>query len=585
MNSGGSPRCGLLRLRPASAEALGPSPDELDRLIAVLWPEDSEQHHVPYNFPVSLDASPLDEGLVERLHGAMSQEIRDKETLLVDLSQKRSVELYSVLDWLLFRALLKLLPRLRSGQTITVFVDVLPQPGDKLYGLTSDLDPESYITFLDSHGVILGRQSTSSNMGRKDLLKDLLRRPNAGLPEIFASRLLRQRGVFRGTSQGETRYYRYRYVVTGKHAQTELVEILKDFFSECDVDGVIFSNAYRNDWLEPCVSAAAGLVGMAWSSLETLAMSREQVMPALHELWDRMHVLFAEENESRFCVIVPVFRDGRSLQSILRHVPEAARDRVVPLAVLMDDARVEVEGDDWFGTVTFPMGPRDMIVHYLHAVPMREVSADDWTVAAASILDEIVEADEVTSSDQTRIAFWTLFDEYPTGIEEPSRKGRDAVRWFPLLENLTHWDALWAANLLLERAIEFLNCDRSEILFVIPVEKNASLALRIALESRLGVAVVGVTRKTIDGETELPSRDRIRIQNYRAFKVIAVDESFIGGRTLSEISDIVMDCRGRGVDLRLALLGAGEPPSDPTQHACVYRWSPLLHVAGSDTHG
>ena len=575
MNAG--QRFSILRIRPASAEPEGPRHERLEQLIRILDANEPGEHKSE-TIPVALDASPFDEVLVARIARAIESHFEFYTCLLIDFCYDRTIECYGFLEWLLYRAIAEAEKTLPANRQLYIFLDVLPTEGERLFLLGPSVnDGDGRVTFIDREGeFLLASEDIDVNTADLGHLVDSISRD---LPSLFDRRMLRRRGAFRSSrsSTPET-LYRYQYHVRGSAGSRELAELLITYFEQHSISSVLFTESLAEAWMEPAISFASDEVGASWASVASLESEDEAIEEPIRPIVREVRASLASPDDE-ICLVLPAFRDGDGYLRLAEICAQYNRTNFHVLAVIMDSDAITnyvLDTPDWFGTVELPLGATRARINYLVKAPIVALEPGTWEYEAA-IVGEFAEDGHDTvvdpSPDVHNLAVWSLLSDYPVAAESPLPGARPAVAWFPLLGSLDRWDATWLAWVLLTKIVHSLKCHPSQLLIVMPSEPNASAPLSVALEQRLGVAVVSLARDVINGDAPLPEKDRNLISDFRLLKVACLDESLIGGATLRRLNEIVKTVRDRDCNVAAVLLSAGESELDPIT---VFAWKPYL---------
>lgn len=552
----------LVRVRPASAETEGPKRGRLADLVRLFGGEIDETLSETVPFP--LHSSPLDPVLVGRLTDAFKSALSSSRQVFVDMCYDRTIELYGVIEWIVYSAIRSIDSEVTGDSHMYIYVDILPGPGERLWLLTHDAADLDRFTFIDSEGRILGESADADLSAR---LERHFETKNTALSALVKGRFLRLRGVY-SNSREET-FYKFQYTLPSPFGTRELTQLLTDFLEEKSIDAVVFSDSNSGAWFEECIVAAATRAGISWSHISQLSAARGDSDPALELLGaDVLDVLNSSHMTAAW--VVPAFKDGRTMAEGLETIKGLSVEAdLICLTVILDEGQAGDVTDGWYGTYDWTLGTERLELNYLITAPIVHLPVQGWHVAAAKALGMVQRAG-VDESAVSTIAFWSLIDDYPVERERPKPKGRAAVRWFPIFEDLHEWDSHWAASVMLETALEALGGNQSQLLVVIPAERNASAPISTSLQEKLGVAVVRVPRAVLDGSAQVPDKDLRTLRDFTALKIAVMDESSITGATLGKMARIVKDATGRTPDLSLALFS---PSKDAhVRENAVFSW-------------
>lgn len=570
----------ILRVRPTFAQSEGPSSQRLHDLLKsiALGPVEVTRKD---GFTLALDASPVDDELVNRLADSIRELLSVAPSLLIDFGQPRIAAGYAVPEWILFRALNAARRRFSPSHRVYVYLETLPDEGEQLSQLLPSATGSDQIQFVDSSA-----ETQGTELGRPDValaLEDYLEGQVRGLASKLQERLVRLRGVFARYTPETRRHFRYQYHLPGEVAPRELSQLLMRYFQDYQISTIVYSDRAAPGWLEQSVAEAAGLLGLAWSDVRNLPVSADLVDPALRPAVDATRQNLTDTNE-RVCVVVPAYRDGLTHSEVESTLRSFGRTDFTVLAVILDEERAythqnPTEATDlWHGRAELGWGPaRKKIVDYLCTAPVTPLEADDWMVSAARTMGEIQEMSTL-HVEPTKIALWSLLCDYDVGEERPHPQSRPPVRWFPLLHDLDDWDAEWLISLVLRRVRERFDCQDNQILLIMPDEENASQPLARAVKRGVGGSIATVPRDALDGTSELDSETRQLIKDYEMLRIVAVDESTITGATLDRISALVESERRRRCDMQVAIFKAAQA-THPDQIDALFSWRPYLKVA------
>lgn len=546
---------GMLRLRPSVAVSEGRSLDDWTEILQKMVGT-APQYALDMTFFLELSENAFVDFLDDR------DETDDPDDLIIvdadfDREADRSQQLAdSILAGLISQ-------RLVDSTRFAVFLDRLPNAGDKLFDLLDVPELLNRLVVIDHDGGHLGR---CDNVDLQGLVSAVTPRHSWTL----SSGLRRRRGVFSARDRGKSAYLYY-YDVE-RDAQEPLQRLLQSYFSQEAFDVVVYDAETSGPWFSSCVKSAAFAVrsstrpDLVSASIQELQNGANPLLPESVRANIVAVKSRVEDQGSKVLFMVPAVKTGDALLSMYHALGQRPLSGTRFLTVLIDtdcDLRIE-PGDVSPGLAELPYGATALAVRFLACVDLKVLEANDWKLQAARILDEVeipnlLGAAEESHPTPSTVGVWSLFEEYGADVERvvPLQRRRPKT-YFPQLATLNEWDAHWLAEVLVSRILEITGGVRSALVIVMPKEdeENGSFPISNALEERCHVFVEAIPRSVIEGTKQLEGELRYVVRN-SPNKVAIVDESTVTGGTLENLGQLVRSLRGTYPDVYGTVMNLG----------------------------
>lgn len=561
-------RWSVFRLRPASALAEGVTHASLRELAAKFEP--AAELHKAETWPVAPNASPLDDEFVQRLREKIADVAAGSDLLVVDICYEKDLYGQPTIDWLLYRALSELSPKFLAGGRVVVLTDILPSPGQHLFNLADDQRPEYDLTLVDGFGRTMDT-SEYSELDISDWITEALYVEKAQLLNALSRSFIRGRGIFSGDPGTGVNHFKFQYVLPSTAGQLELASLLGAFLTEQSAAAAIFSDPYGGEWLEGAVREACDTSRIPWCTVQAIAPGGAEVDPALAPLRDEVLEALAD-SELTVALVVPAYKDGRSLGALRAALTPIAQAQFVNLSILYD---AELPADDlgieeWYRLGRPHYGNEVLNVFHFLPVPIVTWPVDSWALRSAMGV-----ASPPLSGEWDHlpidIGIWSLLADYPVGKETAVPASRRPIAWYPDWRELDPWDSVWLGDRMLEKISSVLGCHRNAMLLVLPEDDNATVPLAKALKG-LDVATLQISREALSGDVELKDADLELITSFKGLRIISLDEFARTGETLGRIDKLIQAIRGRPSDMRLVALSA----LDLDNVTALFYWNPQV---------
>ena len=568
------PTC-LYRVRPAGALAEGPSRELLGSIAKLVAGSEHAPRYESF-FAIPLDVSPFAPDLLHELTTKLASLAEDFDLVLIDFAWPRISGQYARSEWLLANAIRGAATRTPSARFL-ILVEELPTPAEQLSAAAEELGDTS-LELLDLAG-----RWRCAGASRTDLVRSLegLLTDKRSALEGFERRFIRWRGVFRRPGSPRDRFFKFQYTLKGAIGTEELSELLIAYVEARDPSALIYADPADPGWLQPSVQETAHSTRRPYCTLADIESHLQGRLPYDDTTVLVEEVLEAATGSGRACLVLPAFRDGVSLAEAEATLLRAGIREPSVLSVLMDDQTRRTgdettDGSQWFRTVQFDRGHARTSVDYFIACPIEPLDPDEWQVAAARSMGEVLEM-SMDIAGHTRTGIWSLIGDYPEGLEHPPPDSRAAIDVYPSLARLDPFDARWLIYLLIGRIRTLLNCEPAQVLLIMPVEENATTPLLQAASTMERLAVIGLDRDQIEGHRPIAPEDRDTIQRFRQLRVVSVDEATAGGHTRHRIDTIVKEIRGRPLDAAASVLRAGNSRRADID---LFHWVPYAATGG-----
>jgi hypothetical protein len=420
------------------------------------------------------------------------------------------------------------------------------------------------VHFLDANGDDRGDATWDLPRG----IDELIRWKHEDHVKHLRSRVLRCRGVF-SIAHRPNEYVPFRYMPLG--ADSSLTALFNDAIEDHGAQIVLYDE-HANSWLQNTIEPLCFRRQTFCASFGDVApeAASEPVEARVAGVRERLGAMLDDESNP-VLVVVPLIKSGSSVAGPLMKIRARSSAPIRVLTVMIDQSQIREDNTAEPLTVS----GEEIPVDYLVPVSQSILSDDDWRLRAALASGAVIPLAEpkVTPS---KLGLWDLIAERGCGLETPVPKGRERVRWFPILHEMSPEDALWIAECLLGTIEARLGHDRSNVVILMPDEPSGARPIAQALRHKLSVAVRMIPRAVLDGEVEMPAELHTRLQRSHGRAIVVLDESTVTGGTLKTLGQVAQKYANQAPALTLVVLDLGKRSDRLEQQMSLLSWTPVM---------
>lgn len=484
----------------------------------------------------------------------------------------------SIGEELVGEALLEFAEMATDGFVGSFLLREVPTVADVMNDVLRDLSIKDRIVVVTPDGQLAG----NTNLPRDtDGLLTAVVPSTERLP--VGDNVIRRRGVHRSLGpEANPSYYLFQYDLL-PDGERAVVAAFMEFFRANGPHLVIFDASNSSDWFSSWVLRAAFELRLPCVDVHDLTGSSKRTVSGSEPfLEDRVSELL-ESDDTVVALLSASVDSGATLARMLDSLKVTQRANARLLSVFGNESRSSTRphADREGGQSVFQVGKEEHTVEYLVGVTFRPLSVNDWKVAAAVRMGEVIETRPSDGSfygenslEVTRTSIWSLLEDLGASREKQVPGHRTGVSHFPDLASLDPYDAHWVAEAVVERMVIAGNRVRGSLVFIVPDQDTGALHLASALRLRCDVEVV---RGVIDtgGDASFSAEDVDRLEMLRASHFVAFDESAVTYGTLRALSRAFESVLLRGVEHHAVVVDLGPPETKPSPFTSLIAWQPF----------